>query len=381
MPRPTPSIYAPVSSPAWPVQQSLYTKDGFPFWNGEQFEQAWRKKKWPALLEEPAFRSALTAVAQVGAQRLLPEEEEVTHAAALDAVRTWGKAGGEESFHPLNHVLALAARCSLCVWPHWKISSAVAKFISLITPPPNLNYLPEQLPFPALVLEVPEEAGLFLPSPEGRDIPVEAILLGQSLHVGEGLDGLKAAPGMGGKAVLLIGVALGGRGGGGQSAARSDRLGWFDLMNVPSEDNRVIPAHTRALQDFVKVFLMLHAARYFRTELRKPGSKREKQGTRKNKQKISVIHLLRGVLRPSDDAAVREEGPGVSPHWVRGHWHSYWVKHLAEARERRADMPGSLLVVGQEVRSGESWYRVAYLILPYQKGVDEPEPKMTYVKR
>jgi hypothetical protein len=394
-------VLATASSGSWPAERILTRKgETKALWSEDQFRRRWMKSRWPELLRAQAFRDALNAVNEIREEAVQTERLRYGEkcfvsrwTSALEVVAFWSHSNDRSSPEVLDHALAIAVRCCEMDWPYWSLSAEAALFISLIDAPKDLAYLPDHLPFSGLILEVPEEANLFMPHPSGgQPARVEAILLAQNDVVSDQeehvKEEVKKAPGMGGRLMMLNCVAVGGfRGYTGRG--RDDCLAWFTLVNredeMPPEAGPKVPDHTVRLRAFVRSFLMVHAARYFRTTTCDPltalGPKRREKAQKRGVQRTTMVNLGEGVLRPAPKSENVGSGEStVAAHWVRGHWHSYWVKDVERARERRAGHPGDVLVIDQETRGQDQWFKVAYLILPYRKGEGDVVPHLTQVR-
>tara|TARA_Y100000310_G_scaffold193346_2_gene193317 strand:- start:497 stop:1714 length:1218 start_codon:yes stop_codon:yes gene_type:complete len=392
------SLWYPTSSEPWP-SENILQQNGQPLWSGHAFRAEWQRRSWPRLLRSPVVRQALLRLSL-----LQDKGEGLSHFLGLELAMFWAKADQGPSAGALlpdvlaqptvlHHLMGAALRLPHHSFPTWVVDPTLAKMLSLTTVPPSVSYLPEQMPFPAMVLELPPEAGLLLPHPDtGEDVSVEMLILSQH-DIGEGANEeakawLRGAPGMGGRLTSLTGIAVGKYGGWKEGTERDDCLFWFSINNKPGEQEleKHLPPYALNVIQFVRAFLLLHAARYFRTEEVDPtsgmGRKKQKRSRSQGVQKETRVSLSEGVLRPPGKSGRRKK-PGeedqVASHWVRGHIHSYWVKDLAGAQERRADLQAKLLVVDQEMRGSSLWYKLAYWILPYKKGKEQPEPRETRV--
>lgn len=395
-------LWTPRPSDPWPASNVVRRK-GRRMWGPEKFSRVWRQKSWPKLLRSPEFREAAEAVSRFPVQPDDPGGLLSHYAAVSTGARFWA---GELNTVPLreglgpnvpvtttHHAVGGLLRCAQLSWPTWVVDPDLACLLALTNVPESVTYLPEQMPFPALVLEVPPEAGLVLPTEDRGDFLVEALLLserviGRESDDAEEKERLKKAPGMGGSLKVVIGVAFG-QLKGHEGLQREDRIMWFSLSNKEEEmeeAGRVLPPYAKTLVQFVRAFLMAHSAGYFKTQEVNPltglGEKKRKRAQRQGQQKETRISLLAGVRRPTPKRKKGKSGEAkVAPHWVRGHWHSYWVKekNLAAAEARRAHLQVKLLLIDAEDREDGPWYKVGYWILPYKKGEEEPESKITKV--
>jgi hypothetical protein len=83
-----------------------------------------------------------------------------------------------------------------------------------------------------------------------------------------------------------------------------------------------------------------------------------------------LVSLSRMAQQARNDRISSGEHSGAQkrPHWVRGHWHSYWMKKD----------PEKLLVQETQDRDGVPWSRCLRWIMPYLTGMGVPDHTPTY---